>query len=110
MYFQYVGVHRVLGPDDRAGIAALYPASQAPPGHGRMVTLAPGWNLAVLPSGKAEAMMAPLACARAAYSWTGDGWRVWLRGVGPSLQTLTDVNEGTGYWLWADGACAHFFP
>lgn len=110
MYFQYVGVHRVLGSDDRAGIVALYPVPQAPPGHGRVVTLAPGWNLALLPNGKAGEVMAPLTCARAAYGWTGDGWHVWLRGVFPSLQTLTDIDQGAGYWLWADGACEHFFP
>ena len=104
MYFQYVGVHRALGADDRAGIVALYPGVAALPAW--QLVLEQGWNLTVLPGARISATMSALTCARAVYGWRDGGWLVWIRGLPEALQSVETIESGAAYWLFADAACA----
>lgn len=116
MYYQYSGVQRVLEPDDVAGLVALYP-EQAPgpeptpsPFPETVVRAVAGWNLTLLPSGSAANIAERMACVGAIYHWDGTGWRTWIRGLSPALQDLETTQSGSGYWLWATGACTGEFP
>lgn len=110
MYFQYRGEKQSLRPDDVAGISALYPV--VPAGAQPILLqleLAPGWALTVLPSGSVDAAMERLGCVDAVYSFDGERWVAWVRGVHQSLQSLSWVQPGSAYWIHATAACSYLF-
>ena len=118
MFFRYLGVHRTLGPDDAAGLRALYPRDTALasfsdgglPLSGWPVNVQAGWTLAVLPVGAIEVAMHSLHCVSGVYAkQPGGTWTSWLRGATASVNTLTVAEPGRAYWLYSPGACSASF-
>ena len=110
MYFQYRGERRSLREDDIAGLSALYPLVPAAAQPILLqLELAPGWALTALPPGAVEAAMERLSCVDAVYSFDGERWIAWIRGVHQSLQSLSWVDTGGAYWIHATAACSHLF-
>jgi len=106
MYFQYTGTNRVLAPDDRAGLRALYPAEPPPSGSARRVALEPGWNLLVAPPVPPADLAARLPCLVAAYAFDGAAWLRWAPELPAQLRTLAVFPSEAPVWLLASGACA----
>ncbi|MCC6381871.1 MAG: matrixin family metalloprotease [Dehalococcoidia bacterium] len=111
MYYRYQGAHRALAADDVAGLAALYPAGRvgvAIPSEALVmaVTLAPGWNLVVLPVASVSALAEALPCVVAIYASDAGRWRSWVRATPAALQALTSTEPGMAYWVFAEGSCA----
>ena len=116
MFPLYRGGVRSLGADDIAGISALYPATgDGPaPGDGEagaevILDINAGWNLVVLPPGPLDATARALRCVDAVYTFAGGGWRVWIRNVPQSLNTLTTAEAGRAYWVHSTGTCGLSF-
>lgn len=136
MYYAYSSLQHTLGADDIEGITSLYPAPEGVtssypgvvaddeagetpvPGTSDTgassavaVRVADGWNLAALPAGAIEDIADALTCVDAVYSYTpGEGWKRWIRGLYPELQTLTTLaNEGDAYWVRASDSCSASF-
>jgi hypothetical protein len=118
MFFRYTGIHRTLGADDLAGVAALYP--QAPelvrnssggiPVVELSVRVQGGWTLSVLPAGPIGDVMRSLQCVSAVYELQdGGNWLSWLRGAAPGLNTVTQIESGRAYWLFSSGTCSASF-
>ncbi|MFN0148296.1 MAG: hypothetical protein ACKVT1_17485 [Dehalococcoidia bacterium] len=118
MFFRYLGIHRSLGPDDVAGLRALYPqgASVASSSDGGLpltgwsVDIRPGWTLTALPAGSIDGAMQSLHCVSAVYAMQPDGhWQTWVRGAAPALNTLALAEPGRAYWLYASRSCTASF-
>lgn len=118
MYYRYRGAMHELGPDDIAGISALYPGQRlvaagpdlpqpAPrPTLNLMTRVEPGWNLVVLAAGPLDEMMRALPCVRSVYGAAGDGWVHWLRDSPAALNTLVTADGERAYWVEASAACS----
>lgn len=114
MHYQYRGIQRKLGPDDVAGLVALYPLSPSVPSPGASptppadvpVVLEPGWNFLVLPAVGMDALASQLSCLTAAYAFESGTWQSWIRGAPSDLQSLSAIRDGDAYWFLASAPCA----
>lgn len=122
MFFAYTGVQRELQADDVEAMRVLYPAARVLPiddpgaepidegSSSLFVSMQAGWNLAPLPARSMVAITAALTCVEMVYAYDdANGWRHWIEGLDPVLQTIVVAETGPAYWVYASGSCSATF-